>query len=305
MRSSDPVGRPARFGSRNMAKILDEETALERRNSPSNSPGKSGRYVREIGTGPFWGIVTPHGGYLMALMLHAIELEVDDPARRPRMLSQHFLAAIKPGEVAIDVTIERVGRGVTSVSARMSSRDQLVGLATAILTLDGEGPAFQDESLPDVPGISEPDREMTGFSTARVHDQFDFHRRFGSDDAVLPCEDGGWIVIKHPGAWDHRLALVASDVWVPPIIRHPERISATPSLHHVAHFGPDVGGAASTPLLVRHCLSSGGRGVTDEDIALWAEDGRLLMRARQLRTVVPTQKLMGREFATHPSSVGR
>lgn len=273
-----------------MTKLLEEATAFE--------SGGGGRYVRQIDDGSFWGVVTPHGGYLMALALQAMRLEVDDPSRRPRMLSQHFLGSIPPGPIAIDVTIERVGRGVTSVSARLVEleRDRLVGLATAIFSQDGDGPAFLDDPLPDVPGPDEPDREMLGFFLANVHHQYEFHRRFGADGAVLPCEDGGWVNALHPGAWDHRDALVASDIWVPPIIRHPERIAATPSLHHVAHFGPDVEGDESMPFLVHHEMSSGGGGLTDEDIRVWAADGRLLLAAKQLRATVPPAKAIGRDL---------
>jgi hypothetical protein len=60
----------------------------------------------------------------------------------------------------------------------------------------------------------------------------------------------------------------------------------------VVHFGPDVHGAAEIPMLVRHRLSSGARGLTEEDIALWAADGRLLLKARQLRTVVALDRVM-------------
>jgi len=271
-----------------MSELLEEETALLR--------DGAGHWVREVGPGPFWGVVTPHGGYLMALALHAMTLEVDDPARRPRMLSQHFLGSVKPGPVAIDVTLERVGRGVTSVSARLSTSDRIVGLATALFTLDAEGPAFLDEPMPEVAPPGEPDREMLGFFVATVHDQYAFHRRFGEAGRRVPCEDGGWVVSKHPGAWDARDALVASDVWVPPIIRHPDRVCATPSLHHVVHFGPDVGGAEATPLLVHHRMTSGAAGLTDESIRLWADDGRMLLSARQLRTVVAPERAVGRDL---------
>ncbi|GEM_PF-506138 len=271
-----------------MSKVLEEETALTRE--------ADGRYVREVGPGPFWGVVTPHGGFLMALAMHAMMREVDDAARRPRVLSQHFLGSVKPGPLVIDVTVERVGRGVTSVSARLSSNDRLVGLATALFSLDAEGPDFLDEPMPEVVGPDEPDTEMLGFFVATVHDQFEFHRRFGDGGRALPCEGGGWVKSRHPGAWDARDARVASDVWVPPIIRHPDRVCATPSLHHVVHFGPDVAGDEATPILVHHKLTNGGAGLTDESIRLWAEDGRMLMSARQLRTVVAPEKALGREL---------
>jgi len=67
-------------------------------------------------------------------------------------------------------------------------------------------------------------------------------------------------------------------------LNHPERHNAITKrmeceLHDAlwrADAGPEV------RFLVRHRLSSGAHGLTDEDIALWADDGRLLLRARQL-----------------------
>lgn len=266
-----------------MTQLLEEETHLDAIGD--------GRYRREIEEGPFWGMATAHGGYLMALLLRAMEIESGDPTRHPRMLSQHFLGPIRPGAVEIEVRLERVGRGVTSLSARLYSRGEVAGLATALFTLEREGPDFLDELPPAVAPPEAPDADMLGFITP-VHAHFDFHRRFGAEGAV-PVEDGGWIVPREPGEWDHRLALVLSDLWVPAIVRHPERVCVTPSLHHVAHFGPHVRGDSSTAFLVRHQLSSGGHGLTDEDISLWSDDGRLLMRARQLRSVVPVDRALG------------
>jgi acyl-CoA thioesterase len=263
--------------------MLDQHTALE--------PCGAGRWGRRLEEGPFWGMATPHGGYTMALVLQAMQRELDEPARRPRVFSQQFLGRIPPGDVAIEVRIERAGRAVTSVTARLHAAGDTPAIASALFSLDREGPSFLDEPLPAVAPPESSDRGMLGFG-APVHGQFEFHRRFGSDGALVPVEDGGWIVPNDPGPWDHRLALVASDLWVPPIVRHPERVAPTPSLHHVVHFGPDVHGDTATPLLVRHCLSSGGRGLTEEDIALWSADGRLLLKARQLRTVVPLDKVM-------------
>ncbi len=268
-----------------MSRLLEEATRLD-------SLG-GGRYVRTIDEGPFWGMVTPHGGYLMALVLHAMTLEVGDPARKPRMLSQHFLGRVKPGEVMIEVSVERAGRAVTSVTARMLSFGQVVGVATSLFSLPlgapTDVPVFLDEALPDVaPPTGE--GEKPDFFMAPVHDRYTYHRRFGTSGAVVPVEDGGWVQALDAGDWDYRQAVLMSDVWVPPLIRHPDRMFATPTLSHVAHFGPDLDGPDGMAFLVHFKLSSGGEGVTDEEIGVWAEDGRMLLRARQLRMVVPPEK---------------
>ncbi|MFK7895570.1 MAG: acyl-CoA thioesterase [Myxococcota bacterium] len=264
-----------------MSRLLEEQTQLESRGD--------GRYVRAIDQGPFWGMVTPHGGYLMALMLHAMTLEVGDPLRKPRMLSQHFLGRVKPGEVELEVRVERSGRAVTSLTARMLSFGQVVGVANALFSVATDGPDFLDEPMPQA-APPEGEGEKPDFFMAPVHDRFKYHRRFGKSGAFVPVEDGGWVTPKDRGDWDYRLAILMSDIWVPPLIRHPDRMYATPSLSHVAHFGPDLDGPDGMPFLVHFGLSSGGEGVTDEEIGIWSGDGRLLVRARQLRMVVSPEQ---------------
>jgi acyl-coenzyme A thioesterase PaaI-like protein len=265
-----------------VSRRFDEATRLE--------PCGNGRYELEVEEGDYWGVVTPHGGYLMALMFEAMQLEVAQAERRPRSLVQHFLGRIATGRVTIEVTIERTSRAVTSVTARMQSGENVAGLATAMFTTAREGPRFLDEGMPEVDPPSDQDEVLPIF-IAPVHEHFDFHRRFGSDAAVVPVEDGGWVVPRESGTWDHRMALLLSDIWIPPIIRHPERVAATPSLHHAVHFGSDVEGKGGEAFLVRHQLTHGGEGISDEDISLWCDDGRLLLRARQLRMVVSPETM--------------
>lgn len=266
-----------------MSWLLDERTELE-------SLG-GGRYRREIDDGEFWGTGSPFGGYLMALVFGAMRHEVEDPQRRPRVYSHQFLRRIPTGPLDIVVNTERVGALVHAVTARLVVDDDIVGVAGGIFTGDRDGPEYLDEPIPDVAPPTEPGgTEVPGWAT-NVHGRFTPYRRFGEDGHVVPNEDGGWLVPVEPGPWDHRLALMASDVWPPPVIRHPERMCATPSLHHVVHFGPSVGGRADQALLVRHRATGGHVGLTDEDITLWADDGRLLLKARQLRTVIDLSRI--------------
>ena len=266
-----------------MSWLLDERTELEAIGG--------GRHRRLIDDGEFWGTGSPFGGYLMALTFRAMQAEVDDPSRIPRVYSHQFLRRVPVGPLDIVVTTERVGGLVHSVTARLDVEGDTVGVAGGLFAGEREGPTYLDEPIPDVAPPTEPDgTEVPGWAT-NVHGRFVPHRRFGADGAVVPNEDGGWLRMVEPGPWDHRLALMASDVWPPPVIRHPDRMCATPSLHHVVHFGPDVGGTADQALLVRHRATRGHGGLTDEDITLWADDGRLLLKARQLRTVIDLSRI--------------
>jgi len=266
-----------------MSWLLDEHTELE-------SQG-GGRYVRMIDDGEFWGTGSPFGGYLMALTFAAMRAEVADSERRPRVYSHHFLRRVPVGRLDIDVTTERVGALVHSVTARLVVAGDTVGLATGMFTGDREGPTYLDEPMPAVAPPTEPEGTVVPGWATKVHGRFVPHRRFGEDGVTECNEDGGWLRPVEPGPWDHRLALMASDVWPPPVIRRADRMCATPSLHHVVHFGPDVGGSADQALLVRHVASRGHGGLTDEEITLWADDGRLQLKARQLRTVVDLSRI--------------
>jgi hypothetical protein len=266
-----------------MSWLLDERTELE--------PLGDGRYRRQIDDGEYWGTGSPFGGYLMALGFQAMRLEVADETRLPRVYTHQFLRRIPVGPLDIVVTTERVGALVHSVTARLEAGGDTVGVATGMFTGDREGPDYLDATMPDVAPPTEPDgTDVPGWAT-NVHGRFVPHRRFGEDGAVFPNEDGGWLRMAEPGPWDHRLALMASDVWPPPVIRHPDRMCATPSLHHVVHFGAEVGGTADQALLVRHVATRGHGGLTDEEITLWSDDGRLQLKARQLRTVIDLSQI--------------
>ena len=64
-----------------------------------------GRYRASISRA-WWIERGPNGGYLAAIVLRAILAEVDDPARRPRSLTLHYLRPPVEGpcEVAVPVS---------------------------------------------------------------------------------------------------------------------------------------------------------------------------------------------------------
>src|SRR3954470_22211200 len=93
--------------------------------------------VREIDAGIFeghvnrdwWIVFGPNGGFLAAMLVKAMAATVDDHARMPRSLTIHYTAAPAEGPVRIRPVIERAGRSLTTVSARMEQGDRLIALA--------------------------------------------------------------------------------------------------------------------------------------------------------------------------------
>ena len=71
----------------------------------------------------------PHGGYLAAMMLRTLEASVEDPARTPRSLTIHFVRAPATGPVTITTVLEREGRSVSTLSARLEQDGRLMALA--------------------------------------------------------------------------------------------------------------------------------------------------------------------------------
>src|SRR5262249_37938024 len=61
----------------------------------------------------------PHGGYLAAIVLRALTTAVADARRTPRSLTIHYTRAPEPGPVTISTTVERAGRSLSTLSARM------------------------------------------------------------------------------------------------------------------------------------------------------------------------------------------
>src|SRR5689334_12339645 len=90
--------------------------------------------VNEVDAGIFeghvnrdwWIVFGPNGGFLAAMLVKAMSSAVDDHARMPRSLTIHYTAAPAEGAVRIATTIERAGRGMTTVSARMQQGERLI-----------------------------------------------------------------------------------------------------------------------------------------------------------------------------------
>lgn len=99
----------------------------------------------------WWIVRGPNGGYLAAIVLRAILAEVDDPARRPRSVTLHYIAPPQAGPAEVHTTIERSGRSLTTVTARLIQAGEVKVLAMAAVATDRDAPEWSDLPAPDVP----------------------------------------------------------------------------------------------------------------------------------------------------------
>ena len=94
-----------------------------------------GRYTATIDQS-WWIVAGPNGGYVAALVLRAVVAEICEPSRRPRSLTLQYLRPPTAGQVEVEVVVERSGRTVSNVSARMTQDGRLLVMAMVTLAVD-------------------------------------------------------------------------------------------------------------------------------------------------------------------------
>jgi acyl-CoA thioesterase len=125
-----------------MTHDLDADTAL--------APLTLTRWRGEI-SDRWWVLRGPFGGYVATFLTRAMLSAVDDPARRPRSLTVHYVEAPKAGPIEVAATIERIGRSATSVSLRLEQEGAPVALALGSCAAWRDGEPEWTEPVPEAP----------------------------------------------------------------------------------------------------------------------------------------------------------
>lgn len=273
------------------ATVFEHETSVQRL-----APGSYGATMHRS----WWIINGPNGGFVAAVVLRAIVAEVDDPARRPRSISLHFLRAPAEGPVQVDVTVERQGRTVTNVSARLVQDGTTMVLALAALATDREAPVeFDDgpglpraddgsplpmpEQVPSTPVDAERDVPMRSHYDLRwVVGDLPFAPH--PDPTRRRARSGGWLRPAEAVPVDEVALVAMSDAWLPPIFSRHAVPLAVPTVDltvHLRHRPEDPGDFCfaefDSPLASDGYVVEHGR--------LWDRHGRLLAESRQLAVV--------------------
>jgi acyl-coenzyme A thioesterase PaaI-like protein len=280
---ADPATAPLGAFDRDTAVHLEEQSGPEHVFAAEISPDwRAGR--------------GPHGGYLAAMLLRALMLTVAEPARSPRSLTIHYVRPPAVGPVRIRTVLEREGRSLSTVSARMEGDDgKLLALALSAFSVPWSAPEVAELALPDVPG-PDPVRK----STRLLHPAappFTHHLvlqpRIGAipfQGSDHPMEIGGWLGLNEPRAIDAlSLAFFSDALFSPPFIRMSEP-GTSPTIDLTIHFRARMPRAESplteqdTEELCFARFSSGvmHEGFFEEDGVIWAADGTVLLQSRQL-----------------------
>ena len=259
---------------------FDDDTALRRT--------EDGVFEGAIADG-WWTPRGPLGGYVQAIVLRAMQLAVGDDARQPRSMTMHFLRVPQLGPVTVRATVERAGRTLSSVSARLEQDGRLLGLALGAFSTPWEGPRFDDAPMPEVsPPEPEQDREHPlGDQLPAFTHRLVMQHRFGA----LPFtgadrgETGGWLGLTEERPVDALTVVVLADAFFPAPWPRLTELAPAPTIDLTVHVRAPLP-LPSGLLLGRFASAHVRDGFFDEDGALWAPDGTLVAQSRQLGLLI-------------------
>jgi acyl-CoA thioesterase len=279
---------------------FDADTAVRELSREGGDGGEPLRAQLAAEVSPDWRAGRgPHGGYLAAILMRALIQTVADAERAPRSLTIHYARAPQPGPVEIVTRIERAGRSLSTLSARMEQDGRLTALALAAFSVPWSAQEALELPMPDV---DPPDatRDAT-LSLVENAPPFTRHivvqgrigaRPFTGSDA--PMDVGAWLGLAEPRAIDPiSLAFFSDALFSPPFIRLTEP-STTPTVDLTVHFRKPLApteavGDAPPPhelCFARFRTGLIQDGFFEEDGVIWAEDGTVLAQSRQLGIVM-------------------
>ncbi len=244
-----------------------------------------GRYAGRIEPG--WRVERPNGGYLAALVLRAVTAELGNPARAPRSLTVHYLRSPDDGPVEVAVTVERSGRTMSTVAARLVQNGRLVVVALVAAGTTREGFTYRAAPMPAVPTPEDCPPIAPPPFPIPLRDRFESRHAIGplpgtgADEAVT----GGWIRLADPEPTDAHVLAQLADAWVPAVFGVTRERLVVPTVDLTVHFrqapvDPDPW------LLVQFRSTFAAEGYLEEDGAVWDRSGRLLALSRQLAVLV-------------------
>jgi acyl-CoA thioesterase len=230
-----------------------------------------------------------NGGYLAGVVLRAMVGELDDPARQARSLTCHYLRPPSAGELRLDVAVERSGRSLSTVSARVSHGGALCVIAVGAFAVDFPGALDYAGQPPSVPAPDDIER-IPSVPVVPMTEHFEMRPALGAplyagaDESV----SGGWLRFADPEPLDAPALAMFADAWWPSPMPRLTRPAALPTIDLTIHFrAPAVAAAIDgQPVLAVFRSSTAADGFFEEDGEIWSRDGVLLAHSRQLALLV-------------------
>ena len=266
-----------------MTSRFDVDTAVVR--------AGDGRYAARIDAG-WWIQRGPNGGYIAAILMQALMAEVGDPDRHARSLTVHYLAPAVEGPADVVVRVERAGRSVAYLSARLSQGDRLLATAVAAFAvLQPESPSFADTRFPGYPAADGIEAPTDAAGTVPMRGRYEYRHVVGVpwDGPTDEAETGGWIRLREPRPYDAALVAAITDAWYPAIFARLPHTMGVPTLDLTIHIRSVEALKRLRDddwVAVRFRTTIANEGFLEEDGELWAPDGTLVAHSRQLGLIL-------------------
>jgi acyl-CoA thioesterase len=239
---------------------------------------------------PAWNTqLGPNGGYLAAIVMRAMLAELGDPERQARSLTCHYLRPPSAGDLRVDATVERSGRSLSTVTARLSQGGALCVLAVGAFAVDFRGALDYAGEPPAMPPPGEVER-LAPVAIVPITEHFEMRPTLGAplyagaDESI----SGGWLRFADAQPLDAPALAMFADAWWPSPMPRLTRPAAAPTIDLTVHFRAPAAAAAivDEPLLAVFRSSTAADGFFEEDGELWSADGVLLAHSRQLALLV-------------------
>jgi acyl-CoA thioesterase len=278
---------------------FDRDTAVHRLDG-QESPGEPARLRFAAEVSHDWRAGRgPHGGYLAAMLLRALTETVADSERAPRSLTIHYARAPKPGPVRIHTVIERGGRSLSTLSARMEQDGAMVALALAAFSVAWTAPEISELELGEV-APADSSRETSRWLSEQVAagqapqflSQLVVQPRVGAapfSGEEVPMVLGAWLGLRDPSRPLDALALAlfSDSLYSPPFMRITEP-ATSPTVDLTIHFRTSMARAGNEPhdpaelCFARFRSTLVHEGFFEEDGVIWGPDGTALAQSRQV-----------------------
>ena len=259
---------------------FDRDTAVE--------PLGDGAYAARIDRA-WWIGRGPHGGYVAAIVMRAMTEALADPDRQARSLTVHYTAPPVEGPAHIVVAVERFGRSLTTLSARMTQDDRLVAIALAAFSRPYRGAAeYADAAPPDAPAPEDARRIPFDAPAPDFARNLDMRPAFGPrpfSASEREAVTGGWLRLAEPRKHDPIALAFYADAWWPAPFGRLSTVAPAPTIDLTVHFRAPASASSAPPgdyLLGIFRSRTAREGFFEEDGELWTRDGVLLAQSRQL-----------------------
>jgi Thioesterase-like superfamily len=229
------------------------------------------------------------------MILRALTETVDDRTRAPRSLTIHYADAPEPGPVLIHTVIERSGRSLSTLSARLEQNGTVKALALAAFSVAWDAPEVDVLPMPELAPADLQRRSSPALfkGAPPFTRQLVMQPRVGAvpfSGADAPMEIGGWLGLPEPRVLDALSVALFCDAWFPPSFIALSQPAVSPTIDLTIHFRRPLTDTERDPNEL--CLGVFQtrllyEGFFEEDGVLWGADGAVLAQSRQLAIVIP------------------